>query len=83
MAMVDDFLRIRIDGQTKAAASAVLAEMGLPMSDAVRMMLRRVAHEKALPFDVRVPNRLTSKTLRRSARGEDLHEARDVDDLFR
>ncbi len=49
-------VRVRIDGRTKVAASNALAAMGLTVSDAIRMMLRRVAEEKRLPFDVTVPN---------------------------
>lgn len=51
-----DIVRARIDSDTKRAASAALAEMGLSVSDAIRMMLRRIAVEKRLPFDVAVPN---------------------------
>jgi addiction module RelB/DinJ family antitoxin len=38
--------------------------MGLSVSDAIRMMLVRVAAEKALPFEVKVPNSVTTLTLR-------------------
>lgn len=51
-----DIVRARIDSDTKAAASKALAAMGLSVSDAIRMMLRRVADEKRLPFEVKVPN---------------------------
>ena len=51
-----DTVRARIDSDTKAAASKALAAMGLSLSDAIRMMLRRVADEKRLPFEVKVPN---------------------------
>ena len=51
-----DIVRARIDSATKASASAALAAMGLSVSDAIRMLLRRVADEKRLPFEVTVPN---------------------------
>jgi DNA-damage-inducible protein J len=38
--------------------------MGMSVSDAVRMLLLRVAVEKALPFNVRVPNATTVKAMR-------------------
>jgi DNA-damage-inducible protein J len=44
-------VRARIDEHIKAEASAVLAAMGLTVSDAFRLMLIRVASEKALPSD--------------------------------
>ena len=47
-----DVVRARIDGHIKEEATSVLAEMGLSVSDAIRMLLTRIATDKALPFDV-------------------------------
>ena len=47
-----DVVRARIDGHIKEEAANVLAEMGLSVSDAIRMLLTRIAADKALPFDV-------------------------------
>lgn len=52
-------VHVRIDQAVKTQAAATLAAMGLSVSDAVRMLLVRVAAEQALPFDVRVPNNET------------------------
>lgn len=49
-------VQTRINGAVKAEASAVLATMGLTVSDAVRLLLTRVAHDKALPFEPLTPN---------------------------
>lgn len=59
-----DVVRARIDSGLKREASAVLADMGLSVSDAIRLMLVRVAAEKTLPFDVRVPNAETQAAMR-------------------
>lgn len=56
-------VQTRIDGAIKDEAAAVLREMGLTVSDAVRLMLIRVAREKALPFDVRSPNTATLEAI--------------------
>lgn len=56
--------------------------MGLTVSDVVRIALTKIAKEKALPFEMRVPNELTEKTLAKSERGEDVHHAKDANDLF-
>lgn len=47
-----EVVRARIEGHIKEEASSVLAEMGLSVSDAIRMLLTRIAADKALPFDV-------------------------------
>jgi DNA-damage-inducible protein J len=76
------FVRARIDETLKNEAAAVLAEMGLTVSDVVRIALTKIAKEKALPFEMRVPNALTTETLAKSERDEDVHHARDAGDLF-
>ena len=49
-------VHVRIDRRTKARAAKALAAMGLSVSDAVRVLLTRVAAEKALPCEVKAPN---------------------------
>lgn len=51
-----EIVRARIDQETKERASAALADMGLSVSDAIRLLMLRIADEKRLPFDVKVPN---------------------------
>lgn len=52
----NQLVQTRIDGEVKAQAAAVLATMGLTVSDAVRLMLTKVAKEKTLPFEIWQPN---------------------------
>lgn len=52
----DTVVRARIDGRVKEEAAKVLTEMGLSVSDAIRLLLVRVAAEKTLPFEIKVPN---------------------------
>lgn len=63
-------VQTRIDGVVKDEAAAVLKGMGLTVSDAVRLMLIRVAREKALPFDVRTPNAATRDAIGELEAGE-------------
>ena len=63
-------VHVRVDEKIKEDASATLAAMGMSVSDAVRMMLVRVAAEKALPFEVRVPNATTVKAMRSPRRSK-------------
>ena len=63
-------VRARIDGHIKEEAATVLAAMGLTVSDAFRIMLIRVAKEKALPFEPLVPNKETIKAMKDARRGK-------------
>lgn len=68
--MASSMVHIRVDQKVKAKASKTLAAMGLTVSDAVRLLLTRVAAEKAMPFDVRAPNRETRLAIEAGERGE-------------
>jgi DNA-damage-inducible protein J len=63
-------VRARIDDSIKQEASIVLASMGLTVSDAMRMMLTRVAREQALPFEPLVPNAATIKAMKEARSGK-------------
>lgn len=62
-------IQTRIDGTIKEQAAAVLAAVGLTVSDAVRMMLTKVAHDGTLPFDPLVPNATTIAAMKEARRG--------------
>jgi len=74
-------VRARIDEQTKEEATVVLSSMGLTLSDAFRMLLVRVAREKALPFEPLVPNIKTIEAIK-AARRKDLVTIGNLDDLL-
>jgi DNA-damage-inducible protein J len=78
----EEVVRARIDKQVKIEAVEVLESMGLPMSDAIRLLLVRVAKDKALPFDIKVPNETTVATFEATDRGEDVVPCKDADDMF-
>jgi DNA-damage-inducible protein J len=65
----NNVVRARIDPLIKQQATAVLGAMGLTVSDAFRMLLTRVAHEKALPFEPLTPNDETIAAMREARRG--------------
>jgi DNA-damage-inducible protein J len=59
----DTVVRARIDAATKERASAALAAMGLSISDAIRLLMLRIADEERLPFEVKVPNATTRRAM--------------------
>jgi DNA-damage-inducible protein J len=70
MLKLDTVVRARIDQETKEEAEAVLAEIGLTLSDAVRLMMIRIAREKAMPFNPLVPNEETIAAMREARAGK-------------
>lgn len=67
--VTNSVVRARIDEHIKEEAAAVLATMGLTLSDAYRIMLTRIAREKALPFEPLVPNAATIAAMKEARRG--------------
>lgn len=63
MSTADTYVRARIDTETKARASEALEAMGLSISDAIRLLMLRIADERRLPFKVKAPNATTRKAM--------------------
>jgi DNA-damage-inducible protein J len=63
-------VRARIDEGTRDEAAAVLAATDLTVSGAFRMLLIRIAREKALPFEPLVRNEETIAAMRQARRSE-------------
>ena len=68
-------LHVRVDDETKAQASAALAAMGLSVSDAVRILLKRVVNDQAFPLELKVPNAQTRAAM---AEAEAIIQARSA-----
>ena len=66
----DTVVRARISGAVKEEAAHVLEQMGLSVSDAIRLLMVRIAREKALPFEVMVPNAETVAAMQAARQGE-------------
>ena len=63
MITADSYVRARIDTKTKERAADALEAMGLSISDAIRLLMLRVADERRLPFEVKVPNAVTREAI--------------------
>ena len=82
MAVVNTYIKARIDENTKAMANETLASMGLTMSDAIRIFLKRVIADGAMPFEIKSPNATTIKSFDNYKKGQVL-ETKDIDALMK
>jgi DNA-damage-inducible protein J len=80
--VTDTVVRARIDAATKDRATEALAAMGLSISDAIRLLLVRVAADKEFPFPVKVPNATTRKAMAELEQGKGKSFA-SADQLFK
>lgn len=80
--MSNALVQTRINQQIKEEASVVLASIGMTVSDAVRLLLTRVAQEKKLPFEPLVPNEETIQAMKEARTAKNLSRYRNIDDAF-
>jgi DNA-damage-inducible protein J len=66
----DAVVRARIDADTKERAAAALGAMGLSISDAIRLLMLRIADEQRLPFAIEVPNAESRQAMQELAGGK-------------
>lgn len=81
MSTADTYVRARIDTVTKERAADALEAMGLSISDAIRLLMHRIADERRLPFEVNVPNSKTKNAIAELEAGKGKKFA-SVDDLM-
>ena len=84
MATQTSMLHIRVDDDIKEQATLALTSMGLSVSDAVRMFLRRVVVDQAFPLELKVPNAETLAAMEESRALMSERRARfaSADELF-
>ena len=66
---VKETTSIKLDKQTKENAKLIFKELGITMSDAMNMFLSQVNLHHGLPFDFKIPNKLTKKVIEESHQG--------------
>ncbi|MFA7243636.1 MAG: type II toxin-antitoxin system RelB/DinJ family antitoxin [Sulfuricellaceae bacterium] len=81
MSAADTYVRARIDTATKERAADALEAMGLSISDAIRLLMLRIADERRLPFEVKAPSKSSRKALAEIAAGK-VKTFATVDDLM-
>ncbi len=68
--MSNDVVRSRIDPVVKEKARLIFSQMGITLSDGIRLFLHQVIAENALPFSVKVPNKKTIEAMEAARKGE-------------
>ena len=63
-------------------AQRILSQLHISMSEAIAMYLTQITLHQGIPFEIRIPNELTQKTLKESEDGKNLHQVNNVSDLF-
>jgi DNA-damage-inducible protein J len=75
-------IQTRVDPKVKQRAQNILDTLNISMSEAISMYLSQITLHKGIPFDLKIPNKLTAQVLKKSEEGKDLHAVSNVDELF-
>ena len=75
-------IQARINPDLKKKAQKILNTLNLSMSEAISLYLTQVTLHRGIPFEIKIPNELTLKTLNDIEKGENLKEVASVDELF-
>ena len=62
--------RALIDPHIKREAEAILKELGLSVSQSFEIFYRQIIAQRGLPFELRIPNAKTMKTIENSRQGK-------------
>ena len=75
-------IQARINPEVKREAQKILSQLHMTMSEAIALYLTQITLHKGIPFEIKIPNEVTQKTLKDSEAGKNLHRADTVADLF-
>ncbi len=73
----------RISPDIKERAEAILAQLGLSPTEAIRMFYTQITLRNGLPFEVEIPNSMTRTAIEDSRAGNKLRKHNSVDELFK
>lgn len=76
-------IRARIEPKLKERAEKLFSQLGLSMTDAIGLFLRRALQKQGLPFMIRLPNSTTKKTFEDTDAGKNVIKAKDLEDMFK
>lgn len=76
-------INARITPELKAKSEKILKRLGLSTTEAITIFFTQIKEHKGLPFEVRIPNKTTLKTFKKTDEGKELNEYKSPDEFFK
>lgn len=76
-------IRARMEPSLKEGVEKILSRLGLTVSETIHLLYHQIKLRQGLPFEVRIPNRLTAKTLTESKAGKKVKHFTSKEDLYK
>lgn len=80
--MKTETVRARIEPRLKHDVEAVLSELGLSFSEAIELFLRQVKLNNGIPFEIRIPNKITTQTFNDTNKNKKLKRYKTNKEMF-
>ncbi|MBL8197287.1 MAG: type II toxin-antitoxin system RelB/DinJ family antitoxin [Blastocatellia bacterium] len=74
-------IRARIEPTLKEETEKILETLGLSVSEAITLFYKQITFQKALPFDVKIPNEVTIAAIQDALDEKDLNYYSTLSDL--
>lgn len=75
-------VRARVEPKLKHDVESVLSQLGLSFSEAIELFLRQVKLNNGIPFDIRIPNKVTQQTFEDTNKGKNLIRYKNSKDML-
>lgn len=75
-------IRARTESNLKEDVENILKKLGLTSSEAINLFYRQVWLRKGLPFDVKIPNKVTLETFKKTDEGKELNSYKNIDEFL-
>ncbi len=76
-------IQTRVDPVVKNNAQMILKQLNISMSEAISMYLSQITLHNGIPFEIKIPNEITAKTLKDVEMGKNVHRVDSIDGLFK
>ena len=76
-------IHARVTPDLKTEVEHILKKLGMNTTDAINLYFNQIKLRKGIPFEVKIPNKVTLKTFKQTEEGKELIKCKDADDMFR
>lgn len=76
-------IRARTEPKLKKEVESIFNELGITSTEAINIFYKQVRLRKGIPFEVKIPNKVTRKVFNESENGKNLKSFKDVNKLLK
>ena len=75
-------IRARVNPELKEEVEYIFNELGLNATEAITLFYKQVLLNHGIPFDLKIPNKTTLRTMQKTDKKKELHKYNSVEEMF-